>query len=74
MNSNKKSFVLFLIFLWSVYAAWELDVQTALKNYPDSVTRYDLLLLPFLVIFTGYVILLLIRKENIDNTQDTDWD
>ena len=62
MNSYKKSFVVILILLWAVYIAWELDMQTALKNHPDSITRYDLMLLPFLIIITAYVIHLLIRK------------
>lgn len=67
MNSNSKSFVLFLIFIWSIYGTWAFDVQTAIKTYPDSVTRYDLLILPFLIIFTAYAVHILIRKQDTDN-------
>ncbi len=66
MNSNKKSFVLFLVFIWSIYVAWVIGIQSPLKNYPESKTRYDLLLLPFLIMFTAYVIYILIRKKNSD--------
>jgi hypothetical protein len=66
MNSNSKSFVLFLIFIWSIYVAWEFDVQTAIKTYPDSITRYDLLILPCLIIFTAYAVHILIRNQDTD--------
>ena len=67
MNSNNKSFVLFLIFIWTIYVAWEIDVQSAIKTYPDSITRYDLLILPFLIIFTLYAVYILIRKQDPNN-------
>jgi hypothetical protein len=66
MNSNKKSFILFILFIWSVYFAWSLDVNSAVQTYSKGVTRYDLLLLPFLIIFTGYSIYLLVRKQDSD--------
>ncbi len=67
MNFNKKSFILFLIFMWSVYVAWAIDVQSTIKIYPESTTRYDLWLLPYLILFTAYAIYLLIRKQDTDN-------
>jgi hypothetical protein len=66
MNSNKKSFILLILFIWSVYFAWSLDVNSSLQTYSKGVTRYDLLLLPFLVIFTGYSIYLLVKNRNSD--------
>ncbi|NER09166.1 hypothetical protein SAMN06265375_1011348 [Muriicola jejuensis] len=66
MNSNKKSFILFILFIWSVYFAWSLDVSSAVQTYSKGVTRYDLLLLPFLIVFTGYSIYLLVRKQDSD--------
>ncbi len=66
MSSNKKSFILFILFIWSVYFAWAMDVNSTVQTYQKGVTRYDLLLLPFLIIFTGYSIYLMTRKEDSD--------
>ena len=67
MNSNKKSFILFLLFIWSVYAAWALDIQSSIRTSPDSMTRYDLFLLPFLILFTVGAVHILISKKDTDN-------
>lgn len=58
------SLILFLMGIWSCFMLWEFDVQTSLSTYSDSIIRYDLLILPFLIIITGYVIFILIRKQN----------
>lgn len=68
MNSNKKSFILFIFFIWSVYAAWAFDVNASVQAYSRDVTRYDLLMLPFLIIFTGYSAYLILRKQDSDRT------
>jgi hypothetical protein len=68
MNSNKKSLILFILFVWSVYLAWATEVQSEIKSFPNSTDRYDFLLLPFLIIFTGYAVYLLFRKQKTDNT------
>ncbi|WP_372974508.1 hypothetical protein [Muriicola sp.] len=68
MNSNKKSFILFILFIWSVYFAWALDVNASVQTYPKGITRYDLLLLPFLIIFTGYSFYLILKKRDSDRT------
>ncbi|GGD43777.1 hypothetical protein [Muriicola marianensis] len=68
MNSNKKSFILFILFIWSVYFAWAIDVNASVQAYSNDVTRYDLLLLPFLIIFTGYSAYLILRKQDSDRT------
>ena len=72
MKPRRKSFVLFIILLWSVYAAWAMDMQDAIKSYSDNVFRYDLWLLPFLILFTAVAVRFFIRKQSSDNTQDTD--
>jgi hypothetical protein len=68
MASSKKSFILFILFVWSVYFAWSMDVQSAVKSFPNNMTRYDLLLLPFLILLTGYAVYLLLRKQKTDNS------
>ncbi|MBT8282455.1 MAG: hypothetical protein KJO86_01860 [Muriicola sp.] len=72
MSPKNKSIILFILFLWLVFVAWEIDVQSVVNTYPDSIVRLDLLLLPFLIILTVYVIYLLIRKNDFDSAQDTD--
>ncbi len=68
MNSNTKSFILFILFIWSVYFAWAMDVNASVQTYSKGVTRYDLLLLPFLIIFTAYSAYLILRKQDSDRT------
>ena len=67
LKSQKTSFILFLLFIWSVYAAWAFDVQSSISTSTDHVIRYDHLLLPFLVLFTVFAIFILISKKDTDN-------
>jgi hypothetical protein len=55
-----------------VFAAWEMDAQATIQTLPDTYIRLDLLLLPFLIILTGYAVYFLIRNHNFDNSEDTD--
>ncbi len=71
LNSHKTSFILFLLFMWSVYAAWATNEQTSSITTSDnitsdSITGYDQLLLPFLILFTVFAIYILIKKKGKD--------
>ncbi|QBA63586.1 hypothetical protein [Muriicola soli] len=72
MSPKSKSLILFILFLWLVFAAWEMDVQSTINTYPESIVRLDLLLLPFLIILTVFVVYILIRKNDFDGAQDSD--
>ena len=67
MSPNKKSFIFLVLFIWSVYFAWALDLQSSAESQPHSVTRYDLWILPYLLAFTGYAIYLLTRRRDSDD-------
>jgi hypothetical protein len=43
--------------------AWELDLQNTIDHVRYPMVRYDLLVLPLLVLFTGYAVYILIRKK-----------
>lgn len=72
MYPKNKSLILFILFLWFVFAAWEMDAQAAEQTLPNTYIRLDLLMLPFLIILTGYAIYILIRNHNFDNSGDTE--
>ena len=57
--------------MWSVYAAWATNEQsssisTSDSNTSNSITGYDQLLLPFLILFTVFAIYILIKKKDKD--------
>ncbi len=62
MHSNK-SLIFFLLLLWTGFTAWELDLQNSMDYVQYPMVRYDLLILPLLVLFTGYAIFILIRNK-----------
>ncbi len=62
MHSNK-SLIFFLLLLWTGFMAWELNLQNTINNVQYPMVRYDLLVLPLLVLFTGYAVYILIRKK-----------
>ncbi|MGD1945664.1 MAG: hypothetical protein ACFB0A_05265 [Croceivirga sp.] len=48
--------------IWGMFFFWELQVQQMLTSSEHTI-RYDLVLLPSLVVITGFVIYLLFKKE-----------
>ena len=64
MYSFNKGIILLLLLIWSLFFAYEIEMQTAMKAYPDSMVRIDLLLLPFLIILSVYIVYILIREQN----------
>ncbi len=62
MDSNKY-LTLFLLLLWNCFMAWEYTIQNTLNHVQYPIVRYDLLILPILVFFTGYVVYVLIKKK-----------
>jgi uncharacterized membrane protein len=69
MNQNKKSFIFLVLFIWTIYFAWSMDMQTIAEIQPKTTTRYDLWILPYLLAFTGYAVYLLTRRKDSDNNQ-----
>jgi len=55
--------LIFLILLWSIFIMWELDVQHSIESYRDHILRFDLVFLPILILFTIYVVYVLIRNQ-----------
>lgn len=49
-----KESLFFLIAIWSLFLIWELNISFSIVETPEI--RYDLLVLPGLVLTTAYVI------------------
>lgn len=49
-----KESLFFLIAIWSLFLIWELNINFSIVETPEI--RYDLLVLPGLVLTTAYVI------------------
>ena len=64
MRSFNKGIILLLVLIWSLFVAYELEMQTAIKAYPNAIIRIDLLLLPILIVLTAYIIYSLIKEKN----------
>ena len=64
MRSFNKGIILLLVLIWSLFFAYELEMQSAIKAYPDAMIRIDLILLPILIFLTGYIVYTLIKEKN----------
>mgnify|MGYP004081384869 CR=1 FL=1 len=50
-----KESVLFLIIIWSLFLIWEFNLNCGTVQKAAPLMRYDLVILPALILTTGYV-------------------
>ena len=62
MNYNS-GLILLLFIIWSLFFAWQIEMKTIIEEYPDTIVRIDLLILPFLIVLTVYILYIVLRKQ-----------
>tara|TARA_R110002167_G_scaffold76032_4_gene211952 strand:+ start:571 stop:777 length:207 start_codon:yes stop_codon:yes gene_type:complete len=63
---NKKLYI-FLILIWSGFILWEYSIQNTSNVQSEYMIRFDLIILPILLLFTGYAIFQIARKQKAEN-------
>ncbi|KKM79941.1 hypothetical protein LCGC14_1344850 [marine sediment metagenome] len=61
-NDDERQWV-FLAFIWCLFLLWELQLQTATALDKSYEVRYDLMVLPFILLLTFYVLYSQIIKK-----------
>ncbi|WP_373517723.1 hypothetical protein [Pricia sp.] len=56
MKSADKQQWIFLIFIWCTFLLWEFQLQTLPSFDQNYEVRYDLMVLPVLLLITGYIL------------------
>nr|WP_299345262.1 hypothetical protein [Allomuricauda sp.] len=51
-----------LVIIWSCFILWEVQIQAWLEINPAFVVRYDLMLLPLLLVVSFYVLYVTLKK------------
>lgn len=67
MQSDNKQFFVLLISIWLVFIIWEIDIQMLPVSIQTSMVRFDLLVLPVLLLVTGYAIYNILKNKNQKN-------
>ncbi|WP_299000968.1 hypothetical protein ACOKFD_18970 [Flagellimonas sp. S174] len=62
MDLSKYISWLCLAVIWGCFVMWEIQIQSWLQINPSLVVRYDLMLLPLLVVVSFYVIYVTLKK------------
>jgi len=55
MEVTDRFFWPFLAGFWGIFILWELQIQSMTESLLSQIVRYDLLVLPILLLFTVYV-------------------
>lgn len=63
MQSYSKVYLVYLTVIWSAYFLWEFQVQEWATSGDGQIIRYDLIILPILLIITGYSVYTFIKKQ-----------
>ncbi len=56
MKVGDRFFWIVLTGIWSIFILWEFQLQEMTESLLSQIVRYDLLILPILLLFTGYVL------------------
>ncbi|MEM8845995.1 MAG: hypothetical protein AAGD17_02725 [Bacteroidota bacterium] len=62
MDLSKYISWLCLAVIWACFVVWEIQIQSWLQINPSLVVRYDLMLLPLLVVVSFYVVYVTLKK------------
>ncbi len=56
MEVGDRFFWILLVGIWTIFILWELQIQIMTESLLSQIVRYDLLILPILLLFTGYAL------------------
>ncbi len=62
MDFSKYICWLCLVLIWACFVVWEIQIQQWITINPVIVVRYDLMLLPLLVVVSFYVLYITLKK------------
>ncbi|MEM0933744.1 MAG: hypothetical protein AAF575_02050 [Bacteroidota bacterium] len=62
MDLSKYVSWLCLAIIWVCFVLWEIQIQSWLQINPSFVVRYDLMLLPLLMVVSFYVVYVTLKK------------
>lgn len=63
MKKTDRRQLLFLIFIWSLFLLWEYQIQGLSITDKDELVRYDLMVLPVLVVVSAYTLYSLLSAD-----------
>ncbi len=56
MKVGDRFFWIVLTGIWSIFILWEYQIHELTESLLSQIIRYDLLILPILVLFTAYAV------------------
>lgn len=56
MKVDDRFFWIVFIGVWSIFILWEFQIQRMAESLLTQIIRFDLMILPILLLFTGYVV------------------
>lgn len=56
MEVGDRFFWILLVGIWTIFILWELQIQIMTESLLSQIVRYDLLILPILLLVTGYAL------------------
>lgn len=64
MDVGDRFFRAWLAGFWGIFMLWELQIQSMSESLVSQIIRYDLLVLPILLLFTAYTCYANRKKRN----------